>query len=329
MRIPGRLSWPFAVTLVSVAGLLVALPLFTSSRSTLSMVNMIAISAIFALSYNLLVGFTGILSLGHALFFGSGAYIVGIMMRHVGTSIGLLFLAVLISALFAVLAGLFVGYLTLRLKTIYYAMVTLAVAELLVIVADKWRTLTGGPDGLNYRVPECLQDPVVVYYLVLAYAGGALFLVHRFLDSPTGKVLVSIRENEQRASSLGFNVFRYKLIASVASGLLASMTGAVFAVESRFVMSGALAIDKTLEALFVTIIGGMGTIMGPVVGAMVYHFAADWFSSLAKIHPVFERWPLLFGCLYIVIILTMPGGIMSSYYKLRWGYGKVGRGGDG
>jgi len=317
MRRRAYLPGPATVALILLAGILMALPLFTHSRSTFTMVNMIITSAVFALSYNLLVGYTGILSLGHALFFGSSAYIVGIMMRHVGTSLWILFMAVLISMVFAVLAGLFVGYLTLRLKTIYYAMVTLAVAELLVILAEKSRSLTGGLDGLNYRVPEFFQNAVVVYYLVLIYAIVALFLVRRFLDSPTGKVLVSIRENEQRASSLGFDVFRYKLISSVAAGLLASLTGVVFAIDNRFVMTGALAVDRTLEALFITIIGGVGTLPGPFIGAAVYHLAADWLSSLAKVHAIFERWPILFGGLYIVITLTMPGGIVSAYYRLR------------
>lgn len=308
---------PAAIALVLLAGILVALPLFTSSRSTFTMVNMIILSAVFALSYNLLVGYTGILSLGHALFFGSGAYAVGIMMRHLGPSLWVLILAVVVSVAFAILAGFFVGFLTLRLRTIYYAMVTLAVAELLVIVAEKLRSLTGGIDGFNYRVPEFFQNAVVVYYMVLVYAILALYLVHRFLDSPTGKVLVSIRENEQRASSLGFDVFRYKLISSVAAGVLASLTGVIFAIDNRFVMPNTLAVDKTLEALFITIIGGIGTLPGPFIGATVYHLAADWLSSLAKVHPVFERWPILFGCLYIVITLTMPGGMVSAYYRLK------------
>jgi branched-chain amino acid transport system permease protein len=309
--------WAAKAAWILLAGILMSLPLFTHSRSTLSMVNMILTSAVFALSYNLLVGYTGILSLGHALFFGGGAYAVGIMMRHVGPSLWVLFLAILVALVFAVLAGLFVGYLTLRLRTIYYAMVTLAVAELLVILAEKSRSLTGGLDGLNYRVPELFRSPVVVYYMVLIYAIMALYLVHRFLDSPTGKVLVSIRENEHRASSLGFDVFRYKLISSVAAGILASLTGVVFAVENRFVMTNLLAVDRTLEALFMTIIGGMGTLPGPFVGAAVYHLAGDWLSSLAKVHPLFERWPVLFGCLYIVITLTMPTGIVSVYYRLK------------
>jgi len=312
------LSWTAAAAWVAPAAVLAALPLFTQSRPTLAMVNMILTSSVFALSFNLLVGYTGILSLGHALFFGGGAYAVGMAMKHLGPSPWVLLLSVAGAALFAVLAGILVGYLTLRLRAVYYAMVTFAVAELLVIVAEKSRTLTGGLDGLNYRVPPFFQSPIAAYYTVLAFAVAALFAVYRFLDSPTGKVLVSIRENEQRASSLGYDVFRYRLVSSVAAGLLASMTGVVFALENRFVMAGLLATDKTLEGLFITIIGGMGTLAGPFIGAAVYHLAADWLSSLAKIHPLFERWPVLFGCLYIAITLTMPAGIVSVYYRLRF-----------
>ncbi len=315
-----RLRFPSSTWAAILTGTFLALlPLFTSSRSTYSMVNMIAISGVFALSYNLLVGYTGILSLGHALFFGSGAYIVGITLRHLGPSAGMLALAILLVLIFAVLAGLFVGYLTLRLKAIYYAMVTLALAELFVILVEKWREVTGGLDGLNYKVPEAIRDPLAVYYLILIFAVAMVLLTRRFLDSPTGKVIVAIRENEQRALSLGFNVFRYKLIASVVAGVISSLAGIVFALESRFVMSGILSVEKTLEALLMTILGGMGTLLGPLIGAAVIHLAGDWLSELAKVNPIFERWPVLFGFLYIFIVLTVPGGIMSGWDRLaRW-----------
>jgi len=306
---------------------LVALPLVTSSRSAYSMVNMIAISGVFALSYNILVGYTGILSLGHALFFGSGAYIVGVTMRHLGPSLPMLGLAIFGALIFAVAAGLFAGYLTLRLKAIYYAMITLALAELFVIFAEKWRDLTGGWDGLNYKVPVAIREPVAVYYLVLAFTAAVVLFTRRFLDSPTGKVIVAIRENEQRASSLGFNVFRYKLIASVVAGVISSLSGVVFALESRFVMTGILSVEKTLEALLMTIIGGMGTLFGPLIGAAVVHLTGDWLAEFAKIHPIFERWPILFGFVYIFIVLAVPGGVMTGWNRLaQWVATKSGPG---
>jgi branched-chain amino acid transport system permease protein len=297
---------------------LAVLPVVNSSRFILNMVSSIAIAAIFAVSYNLLCGFTGVFSFGHAVFFGCGAYVLGIIMSSQGTSLWLFLLAILLAMIIAVLLGLFVGYLALRLKAIYYAMVTFAVAELFVIAADKWRTMTGGQDGLNFQLPPILADKFVIYYATISLFVATIFFMHRFLDSPTGKILVAIRENETRASALGFNVFRYKLLSNVVAGVLAAFAGIAYALLNQFVMPNILDVNQTISALLMTIVGGMGTLAGPVIGAMVVTLLGDWLANLAKINPLFERWPIIFGLLYIVIILTMPGGIMSGYYKIKF-----------
>ncbi len=305
------------ISIVAVAAY-AAIPLITSSPSTYSLVNSIAISAAFALSFNLLAGYTGILSLGHALFFGGGAYIVAMMMHHIEPTLTILLLAVVVTLIFAILTGLLVGYLTLRLKAVYYAMITFALAELMVIGAEKMRNLTGGIDGLSFQLPEFMNNRILIFYIVLVFTVGMILLMRQFLDSPTGKVLVAIRENEQRAAALGYNVFRYKLISSVIAGVMAGLAGVVFAIDSRFVMNTILSADKTIAALLMVIVGGIGTLLGPVIGAIVITLAGDWLSSLAKLNPIFERWPLIFGLLYIVIVLTMPIGIMGGYYRFRF-----------
>lgn len=306
--------WLILVALIC----LTLLPFINSSRFILNMVSSIAIAAVFAVSYNLLAGFTGVFSLGHAVFFGSSAYILGIIMYRLGTSIWLFLLAILLSMIVAILLGLFVGYLALRLKEIYYAMITFAVAELFVITADKWREITGGQDGLCFQVPPFMADKLVTYYTIILLFVATVFFMYRFLDSPTGKVLVAIRENETRASALGFNVFRYKLLSNVVAGVLAAFAGIAYALLNQFVMPNILGVDQTIGVLLMTIVGGMGTLAGPIIGAVVVTLSGDWLASLAKIHPLFERWPIIFGLLYIVIILTMPGGIMSGYYKIKF-----------
>jgi len=303
-----------------LSGLIVlaALPVFNSSRFVLNFVASIAIAAIFAVSYNLLAGFTGVFSLGHAVFLGSGADIMGIVMRQLGNSPWFFLIAIVLAVLLAVLLGLLVGYLVLRLKAIYYAMITFAVAELFVITAEKWRVMTGGQDGLSFQIPSFLDDRYVAYYSVMILFVASVYFMHRFLDSSTGKILVAIRENEIRASALGFNVFRYKLISNVVAGILASFAGIAYAVLNQFVMPNVLDVNQTISALLMTIVGGMATLAGPIIGAVVITVFGDWLADLAKINPIFERWPIIFGLLYIVIILTMPGGIMSGYYKIKF-----------
>jgi branched-chain amino acid transport system permease protein len=307
----------FWLILVLLLGLTI-LPGINSSRFILNMVSSIIIGAIFAVSYNLLAGFTGVFSLGHAVFFGSGAYILGIVMYRLGASLWLFLLAIVLAMILAVLLGLFVGYLALRLKAIYYAMITFAVAELFVITADKWREMTGGQDGLNFQTPPFLSGKLVTYYTTIMLFVATLFFMYRFLDSPTGKILVAIRENETRASALGFNVFRYKLLSNVVAGVLACLTGIAYALLNQFVMPNILDVNQTISALLMTIVGGIGTLAGPIIGAVVITLFGNWLASLAKINPLLERWPIIFGLLYIVIILTMPGGIMSGYYKIKF-----------
>jgi len=314
-------SWlksPAAWLILAALILLAVLPLVNSSRFVLNMASSIAIAAIFAVSYNLLCGFTGVFSLGHAVFFGSSAYIIGIIMNRLGASPWFFLLATVLAIILAVLLGLFVGYLALRLKAIYYAMVTFAVAELFVITADKWREMTGGQDGLLFQVPSFLAGKFAAYYTVIILFVAVVFFMYRFLDSPTGKILVAIRENETRASALGFNVLRYKLLSNAVAGILACFAGIAYAVLNQFVMPNILDVNQTIGALLMTIVGGMGTLAGPVIGATFITLFGDWLARLAKLHPLLERWPIIFGLLYIIIILTMPGGIMSGYYKLKF-----------
>ncbi|KKM09927.1 branched-chain amino acid ABC transporter permease [Clostridiales bacterium PH28_bin88] len=295
---------------------LAAVPALTESRATLNLLTQIYIMGVFAMSYDILLGYTGIVSFGHAMFFGAGAYAVGLIIRNTQPTLGWLALAVAGTLVFAVLLSLVIGYLSLRLKDVYYAMITLAFAELFFIIAEKWRGVTYGADGFSFRVPPFLQDRLVYYYVALAFMVAALLLLQRFINSPAGRVLVAIRENERRAEGLGYDVLRFKLISTVVAGVVASLAGIAYALYMRFVSTGVMSVEKTIDALLMTIIGGTGTLYGALVGSGVIHLAREGLSNLAGVHPLFERWYIIFGLLYIMIVLFMPAGIVGTWRRV-------------
>jgi len=268
------------------------------------------------MSYDILLGYTGIVSFGHALFFGTGAYMTGIIIQNTGPTLSNLLLAIIGTILLAVIISLIIGYLSLRVKDVYYAMITLAFAELFFISAEKWRSVTNGADGFSFQVPTFLQDRVVFYYGILIFLVLVVLLLRRFIDSPVGRVLQAIRENEKRAEFLGYDVLKFKLISTVVAGVVASLAGIAWALQQRFVSTGVMAVDKTIDALLMTTIGGTGTLYGALIGSGLTTMARDQLGDLAKIHPIFERWYIIFGLLYILIVLFFPGGIIGTWNRI-------------
>ncbi|WP_411829422.1 branched-chain amino acid ABC transporter permease [Paenibacillus alginolyticus] len=287
-------------------------PLINDSRSAMILVTKIFIFGIFAISYDLLLGYTGIVSFGHALFFGIGAYAVGIMMHNYGHSIGVLLLAILIGLIIAALISYLVGMLSLRLKSHYYAMLTLAFAGLFQVAAEKWRTLTKGGEGFTFTIPDLLMDRRSFYWIALAVLIVVFLLMRRFTVSPLGRVLQAIRENEQRTRSLGFNLVHYKVIASIVAGMVAALAGSMYAVTLRFVNTSVFSTDITLDALLMTIIGGVGTLYGGLIGSAIIELAHNGLSNLAKTYAIFDRWIIFFGLLYILIVMVFPLGIAGT-----------------
>lgn len=297
----------------------IIIPFFIDSQSQLLLFTKIYILAVFAMSYDILLGYTGIISFGHAMFFGIGAYSISLMLKHLGESWINVLLAVIIAIFLAAIVSFIVGILTLRLKNTYYAMITLAFAELFQILALKWRSLTNGDDGFNFssKIPDLLKDRVNFYYLSLLFLVVMTILLYRFVKSPTGKVLVAIKENEQRAENLGYPILHYKLISSIIAGVVASLSGAMYAISYRYVGSNFFGIDKTIDALLMTIIGGVGTLFGSIIGAGIINIAHELLSDLAGLHPIFDRWLILFGILYVLIVMFFPKGIMGSISKYK------------
>ncbi len=312
-----QLKNPKTLLLLLLTALMFVTPLFTDSRSVLMLFAQIYLFAIFALSYDLLMGYTGIISFGHAMFFGIGAYSAGILLRIGDGAWTHFLLAIVVALLLSMVVSFIVGLISLRLSHTFYAMITLAFAELFFILAEKWRSLTKGTDGFTFPVPSFFHDRLNFYYTCLILLIFIFLVLSRFVNSPVGRILQAIRENEQRTESLGYKVIHYKVLATVYGGMIASVAGILYAISLRFVNTAVFGVDKTLDALLMTIIGGTGTLYGAVLGSFVIEFAHKWLSELADVHWIFERWMILFGLVYILIVLFFPKGILGAFRRRK------------
>lgn len=297
---------------------LLVIPFVYDSRTLLILLTQVFIFAIFAMSYDLLLGYIGIVSFGHAMFFGIGAYTIGIFMKRFEPTMSYLFIALLVTILLTAIISFFIGLLTLRLKSHFYAMLTLAFSGLFLVLAEKWRTMTYGNDGFTFRVPDFLKDRTEFYLICLVLMVLVFLVLRRFIQSPLGRVILAIRENEQRTESLGYNVLHYKIIASVVSGVIAGTSGMLYSISLRFVNTSVFSMDITLDALLMTIIGGVGTLVGAIIGSGLIEFAHHWLTEMAKTHWIFERWIIFFGIIYILAVMFFPQGIVGTLKRLRW-----------
>jgi branched-chain amino acid transport system permease protein len=285
------------------------------------MLAQVFILAVYAVSYDLLMGYTGILSFGHAMFFGTGAYVTGILLTHAGWPLWQVALAVVGVAL---VQGLIIGVLSLRVRGVYLAMVTLAFAQMFFILAEAtdFREWTGAEDGLHgIPVPEWMSPTdqrLRFYYIALAFSVVAYLVARRVVDSPVGRVMVAIRENEPRAQMIGYNTFVYKLIAVTLSGLLAASAGLMNALWNVNANPSMLSVNTTINALLMTIIGGVGTLIGPVLGAGVLQLLGYWLNDTFG-----PRWPLIFGVVYILIVLFFPYGLVGTWRLRNQGWRAV------
>ncbi|BAQ11077.1 branched-chain amino acid ABC transporter [Bacillus sp. OxB-1] len=297
---------------------LVIFPFVSESRTWMILLTQIFIFSILAMSYDILLGYTGIVSFGHAMFFGMGAYTTAVMLKNIEPTMGVFFLSIAVGMIIAGIISFFIGLLTLRLKSHFFAMLTLAVSGLFLVLAEKWRSVTQGNDGFTFRAPEVFQDRMMFYLVVLSFLIIVYIFLRRFVNSPLGRVLVAVKENEQRTKSLGFNTLHYKVIASVIAGVVASLAGSLYAISLRFVNTSVLTMDITLDALLMTIIGGVGTLIGPIIGAGLIELAQHYLSGLAKEYPIFERWIIFFGIIYILAVIFFPKGVVGTIRDIRW-----------
>jgi branched-chain amino acid transport system permease protein len=270
--------------------------------------------AVFACAFNLLLGYTGLLSFGHAAFFGTAAYVTGYTLRDLGwpTELGLL-----AGMLAALSLGWLFGSLAIRRQGIYFAMVTLALAQMIYFFFIQ-APFTGGEDGLQ-GVPRGtllgmlnLDNDLALYYVVLAICVAAFWLIYRTIHSPFGQVLKAIRENEPRAISLGYDVARYKLLAFVLSAGLAGLAGATKTLILNFASLTDAHWHASGEVVLMTLVGGMGTVFGPVVGAAVIvvlqNELADKVGSLVTV---------IMGGIFVACVLLFRRGIVGEYLAWR------------
>ena len=270
----------------------------------------IAAWALFAISVDLLLGYTGLLSFGHAAYWGSSAYVTGLIAIHWGLPFPV---AILGGVLFAMAIAIPIGYLSVRRTGIYFAMVTLAFAQMIYFIANQLSSLTGGENGLQsipksfFGIESVETDSFFFYYAAIGLILLGVWAAWRIIHSPFGRVLVAIRDNPARARALGYDVDRYKVIAFVLSAGLAGLAGGVFAISHGFASLEELNWTTSGKVVLITVLGGIGTLWGGPVGATVVVMLEDKLASSG-----FEGTGIILGSIFVVIVLLFRHGIWGT-----------------
>lgn len=272
----------------------------------------ILIFGLYAVGFNLLFGYTGMLSFGHAAFFGVGSYLTGIAI----VSFGVPWLAAIgIGVAAAAAVGLLIGILAIRTRGIYFAMVTLALGQIVYYAFYKAERWTGGENGLRGIKVEPIDllglhldflNPMTKYYIIYVFVAFALWLISRVLNSPFGAVIEAIRENEKRCAACGFDVARSKLLVFVLSAAICGLAGTLRALHLSIVPIDSLHYLQSGQAVMMCLLGGMGTFFGPFVGAAVFLYLEDVVTTLTS------HWMAVVGIVFIVFVLFFPRGIWGS-----------------
>ena len=278
----------------------------------------VVILALFAVSYNLLFGYLGLLSFGHSAYFGLGAYATALVLFHWH---GLpVLLAVVLGTAAGALGGIVIGNFCVRLSGPYFAMLTLAFGQLLFAIAWKWRALTRGDDGFGEFVKHATfpllrtlesPDQRALYYLVVSVivpvVGGTWLLMTR---TPFGNFVVSVRQNEERAVFLGYDVLAIKLVTYTLAAGLAGLAGSLSAIFHDFVSPSAIDLTLSTDVVLMTFIGGTVSFFGPVLGAAFFVYFSDFISALT------DRWQIIMGVIFVLIVLFAPGGLVGFLERI-------------
>ncbi|TXL74681.1 branched-chain amino acid ABC transporter permease [Vineibacter terrae] len=341
-----RSRWLAAVLIVIVLALALAPFLFPGAKS-LNVAVKICVFIVLAASYDLLLGYTGIVSFAHTMFFGIGGYGVAIALARLAPDWGAVALGTGAGVLVAVVLAALIGLFSLRVRTIFFAMITLAVASAFAILASQLSGLTGGEDGLNYRVPEALRPAfrlvegdvlgvavngrIMTYYLVFLVSLALVLAMMRVVSSPFGSVLMAIRENAFRAEAIGYRTVVYRTVASCIAAAAAAVAGALLALWLRHTgPDTTLSFDLMIDILLMVVIGGMGTMYGAVLGATLLILAQNYLQDAMAaasqaasgvplvanlLHP--DRWLLWLGLLFILCVYFFPTGIVGRLRAAR------------
>src|SRR5476649_2267131 len=332
--------WLALLLLAILIGLAVAPFAFPGAKS-LNVAAKICVFIVLAASFDLLLGYTGIVSFAHTMFFGIGAYGVAIALTRLGPSWAALGAGIAAALALSFGLSLVIGLFSLRVKAIFYAMITLAVASAFQTFASQLSEITGGEDGLNFKVPEILspgfslaQQPffgvsvdgkLISYYLLFAVTVALFLVMLRIVNSTFGRVLQAIRENAFRAEALGYRTVVYRTFSNVLSAGFATLAGALLALWLRY--NGpdtSLSFEIMIDILLMVVIGGMGTMYGAVAGATLFIIAQNYLQDLMKlasdafagipllpslVHP--DRWLLWLGVLFVLSVYHFPAGIVG------------------
>lgn len=329
--------------------------LFDGTRA-LDTAARICVFIVLVASFDLLLGYAGIVSFAHTMFFGLGAYGVALACVHMGRGVDALAAGAAAGAGCAAVLAFVIGLFSLRVRAIFFAMITLAVASAVAVLVSQLSQITGGEDGLTYQIPRALTSAarygavpelalpggitlggiritgkIANYYLVFAVSLFLVLLMLRLVNSPFGRVLQAIRENDYRAEAIGYSVVRYRIAISVISAVIAALAGSLFAIWLRYVgPDTTLSFEIMIDILLMVVIGGMGTIYGAVIGAVLLVLAQSYLrdlmgaaaDSVAEL-PVLpllldpDRWLLWLGVLFVLSVYFFPTGVVGRLRGLR------------
>ena len=336
------------ILLAIFVGLAFAPFLFPGVKA-LNVAAKVLIFVVLVAAFDLLLGYTGIVSFAHTMFFGIGAYGIAIASSRMGAGWDALAVGVGGALILSLLLSLAIGLFSLRVRAIFFAMITLAVAAAFQTLASQLSDLTGGEDGLTFRLPELLSpsfEPfeteflgvlidgkIITYYLLFVVAVLLVLAMLRIVNSPFGRVLQAIRENEFRAEAIGYRVVVYRTLSSVLSALFATLAGCMLAIWLRY--NGpdtSLSFEIMIDVLLIVVIGGMGTIYGAAIGSVLFLIAQSYLQDLLRLGheasagiPLLpqllspDRWLLWLGLLFVLSVYYFPAGIVG---RLRAGRGK-------
>ncbi|MCG6879625.1 MAG: branched-chain amino acid ABC transporter permease [Deltaproteobacteria bacterium] len=289
----------------------------------------ILIFALLAVAFNLMLGYAGLLSFCHASLFASGAYTMGILLVRFDINI---FLGMLSAAVISALIALVIGWVAIRRHGIYFAMLTLAFNEVIYFTIFELKDLTGGDDGLRgvFRpdvglgpLSFSIHEPMTFYFFVLVIVVLSILAIRRITDSPFGSVFLAIRENENRAESVGYKVRDYKIVAFVVSGFFSGIAGALFCMQIKYVALSYCHWSLSGEVIMMSLVGGIGSLYGPIIGAGLVTVMQDFFST------IWDRWLLILGAVFVIFVMFFQGGVwegiesLIAYYSQKFGRKRI------
>ncbi|QDL54155.1 branched-chain amino acid ABC transporter permease [Rhodoferax aquaticus] len=330
-----------AVVLLLLLVALAGAPFLFPGVKALNVAAKVLVFVVLVASFDLLLGYTGIVSFAHTMFFGIGAYGIAVATTRMGPTWAALGVGLAGALALSLVLALVIGLFSLRVRAIFFAMITLAVASAFLTLASQLSEITGGEDGLSFKVPELLSpsfeftdEPLwgvtldgrlLCFYLLFALALGQLLVLLRIVNSPFGRVLQAIRENEFRAEAIGYRVVVYRTTSSILSALFACMAGAMLALWLRY--NGpdtSLSFEIMMDVLLIVVIGGMGTMYGAAIGAALFLVAQSYLQDLLRIAseatasvPLLaallspDRWLLWLGLLFVLSVYYFPTGVVG------------------